>query len=197
LEHINFQKLVSYFDQLLEPSERERVQSHLAQCQPCRRRLQEIQWLLQDIPWSKRDAPSPDLISRAAAAFRHRKPATPQQTYLAALDQSYLSSGVGVRGGSSSADRLYVAGPFEVSVQTTLERPDATWSLRGQFLSTQLQVKDLEGIWLTLSRTDHKERLGLTGRFGEFGFSQLMPGTFSLQAAAGSYEVKIETLTVG
>lgn len=199
MTHLAFQTLLEYIEEQLSPSERTRVEKHLAGCSTCQSELESVREMLDGLANEQLVAPEPTVLQRTVAAFRRRKQQIAERVaQVATLEFDSRTAGavMGARGVAGGHQLLYSFDPFDLDLQISREASTNTSTLYGQILSDEEEMSNMVGIPLRLSGADEDERLGLTDELGRFSFAYLRDGEYTLRVTFDRYDLLIRTLTI-
>ncbi|HTP06984.1 MAG TPA: carboxypeptidase-like regulatory domain-containing protein [Anaerolineae bacterium] len=193
--HIPFATLIDYQDHAVSVSERETVESHLAEpCSLCQQNLQRAGELLAAFAQPDRTvAPPQDVVRRAMDAFALRPPAVSLTRIVASLlfDNFRQAPLAAVRGAARSRQLLFNAAEIDIDLQITAERYGTT--LIGQVLSGQPLASEVMPI-VRLYRNGEVIRTVASDAQGQFAFRAVTPGTYDLGVMLAHREVVLEGL---
>jgi len=199
LTHIAFETLLDYIEDQLSPPERQRVESHIADCTRCREELDAAAAMLHGLEEFDLSAPTPNLIQRTLAAFRRQQQQLAERIAHAAtlqFDSKTIATALGTRGAAQEHQLLYSFDPFDLDLQISHDPASNTSTLHGQLLSQDDDDEDMMGIQLRLSSADAEDRLGITDELGRFSFAYLMDGDYSLHITCDTYDLVIDSLPI-
>jgi hypothetical protein len=199
--HLAFQKLISYLDRTLNPTEQQKIEAHLATCSHCKDELNRAHRTLAAMREDDLVAPEPNLLDRLTAAFRHKQkrlPQRPQRGALLEFDSWTKMTPLGVRGTIQERQLLFSESNFDLDLQIVKDPATDAFVLRGQLLGRDsddtFEPDHLAGIELHLTGADDVERRGLTDELGQFSFSHLPRGTYTLRVMLDDHDITLESL---
>lgn len=207
MTHVAFETLIDYLDNRLDPKLHTRVAAHLQACVECQQLLTSAQRLPQSANESDSAGPSPALMRRAIAAFRHSRQRTAHTSHsvVTCLFDSWDGRlPMGIRGHAEERQLLYRFADVDIDLQITPNRvaaPDNTilHSVHGQILHMVLAPERLEGIAVKLVSHAGGEavRGTMVDDLGRFNFSLVSAANYTLQIDLDDATVRIEELTLG
>lgn len=198
--HIPFSIQINYLEYSLNEAEHAEVQAHLDLCSTCLQAVEETRQTLHNLRYSDLVEPQPSLIQRTLAAFRRqrrRMEDRPQRTAMLTFDSWAKTAPVGVRRGMPANHQLlFTENDLDLDVQVSNDETSGLFILRGQLLEVSTQLNNLEGIEVLLTDPEGISQRGLTDELGQFTFSYLAQGTYSLQVALDDSDLKLETIVI-
>jgi hypothetical protein len=200
-KHIPFTTQISYLEYSLNGPERDKVEAHLDQCSACREAVEATKQTLHNLHHSDLVEPEPSLIQRTLAAFRRQRRRLedrPQRTAELAFDSWSKMAPVGVRHGGMPANHqmLFTENDLDLDVQVSKDETNGLFVLRGQLLEVNVDLTNLEGIEVLLIDPEGTSQRGLTDDLGQFTFSYLSQGTYTLQVALDDSDLKLEAIVI-
>ncbi len=187
--HIDFQKAIDYLQNSLPAEEADSLSQHLPICTTCQQELETAQQFLaalQNGTPQNLTAPSPSLLNRVTAAFRHKQARLSERIAQEAslqFDSWSQLSALGVRGVPQERQLLFHEAEFDLDLQVMNNHETETYTMRGQLLGSfaDEMPDELEGISLTLkNKTTGQIRSGLTDNYGRFSFSLVEQSDYEL-----------------
>jgi hypothetical protein len=101
-----------------------------------------------------------------------------------------------VRGGLTNHQLLYSVGSFDMDLQIVKDPNNRQFVLRGQILGPEPTTDALEGIELRLKNQQGFDSRGLTDALGQFRFSNLLEGVYSLKLRFDHADIIVEQLVI-
>lgn len=196
MKEIEFQTLIDYLNDSLTESERTAVEAYLEEDPTGQQELARARQALAGLRSDDMVAPSPSLMARVQAAFRHRLNRgsdRPQRQAELQFDSWAQPMPQGVRGIPQERQLLFHHGAYDLDLQVVQAQTPNDYVMRGQLLADSPGLQnELEGILLNLrNTTTGQERRGLTDQYGRFSFSQLSKGEYLLLVELDSYDIVI------
>jgi len=200
LTHISFQRLIDYLEDRLRAEEAAEVSLHLVRCDECQRSLTLARQFLTNMRGQNLEQPRAGLLRRAIAAFRQQQQRSPhraQQRGDLRYDnwQDHLLAGA--RGLPGEHQLLYQASGYDVDLQITHDPASQSYVLRGQILTTVQPQAAMEGSAIRLTDGETVERGALADHLGQFQFSLLPQGAYTLTITAEAVDLVIRTVQIG
>ena len=198
MKHPNFQKLVDYLDDKLSTDEAQEIKAHVTACAQCETELNRAGYLVITRQDDDLVAPELSLLNRVVTAFRrqqNRLVERPQRGASLEFDSWTQMAPLGVRGVVPERQMLFSEDTFDVDLQIVKDPPDSnTFALRGQFLisNDRSGFDALDGIEIRLTHTVGTEWRGLTDLLGQFSFSQLPKGLYTLSIILEDHDITLE-----
>ena len=198
MKHPNFQKLVNYLDDKLGVDEAQEIKAHVTVCAQCETELNRARYLVTTRQDDDLVAPELSLLNLVVTAFRRqqsRLPDRPQHGASLEFDSWTKMAPLGVRGMVQERQLLFSEGMFDVDLQIVKDPPNSsTFTLRGQFLAHDEAsgFADLSGIEIRLTDATNTERRGLTDSLGQFRFSQLPEGSYTIRVILEDHDIILE-----
>jgi len=198
MKHPNFQKLVDYLDDKLDAGEAQEIKAHVTACAQCETELNRARYLLTTRQDDDLVAPEVNLLNRVVTAFRRqqkRLPERPQRGASLEFDSWTQAAPLGARGIVQERQLLFSEDNFDVDLQIVKDPPHSnTFSVRGQFLNNEAasDVTDLDGIEIRLTNAANAEWRGLADSLGQFSFSQLPEGLYTLSIILEEQDIILE-----
>ena len=202
MEHPNFQKLVDYLDDKLSENEAQKIKAHVTACAHCETELNRARYLVTTRQDEALVEPESGLLDRVVTAFRRRQnrlPHRPQRDASLEFDSWTQMAALGVRGMSQERQMLFSEDMVDVDLQIAKDSPNGhTFTLRGQFLinNETSGFSSLDGIEIHLMDTANTEWRGLTDALGQFSFSQLSEGTYTLNIILEDHDINLEDVNL-
>ena len=199
MSHIDFPYLLNYLANQLDTQTRQKVEVHLVDCPHCRAEVAVIEQAMGNLANGDQPEPSSELIQQTVAAFRHwqqRAENRSRQTAVLQFDSQTHGPQSGVRGSLPDHQLLYAVGDYDMDLQIVRDPVSPQFMLRGQFLGEGLSRHQLEGIELRLKDAHGFEGRGLTDALGNFRFSNLQQGLYTLELTLDDMDVVIQELVI-
>lgn len=198
MKHPNFQKLVDYLNNQLKAEETQAIDAHIKGCAQCETELNRASYLVTTQQDDDLVAPELSLLNRVVTAFRRQQSRLsdrPQRRASLEFDSWTEMTPVGARGMTQERQLLFSEDIFDVDLQVVKDPPNSnTFTLRGQFLISDdvSGFADLDGIEIHLTDAVNTEWRGLTDTLGQFSFSQLPEGIYTLSIILEDHDVTLE-----
>jgi len=198
MKHPNFQKLVDYLNNQLTADETQAIEAHVTGCAQCETELNRARYLVTTQQDDDLVAPELSLLSRVVTAFRrqqNRLPNRPQREASLEFDSWTEMAPVGARGMAQERQLLFSEEMFDVDLQIVKDPPkSSTFTLRGQVLNgdDETGFADLDGLEIRLTDAASTEWRGLTDTLGQFSFSQLPEGVYTLSIILEDHDIILE-----
>ena len=200
MEHPNFQKLLDFLDDKLSADEVQEIKAHVTACAQCETELNRARYLLTTRQDDDLIAPELSLLNRVVTAFRrqqNRLPDRPQRGASLEFESWTQMAPLGARGVVQERQMLFSEDRFDVDLQIVKDPPNSsTFTLRGQFLiNNDISGFDaLDGIEIRLTDAADTAWRGLTDTLGQFSFSQLPEGVYSLSIILEDHDITLENV---
>lgn len=197
MTHPDYEVLVNYLENTLNPVEHAKVEEHLSvPCRACKRKVEQLRTVFHAAAADRTIAPPAEALNRAIAIYREREKARPNPILraLATLrfDSRLQFSATTSRGAARTHQMLYSAQHVDIDLKITPEHGEH--NLIGQILAEE--KPDRESIaFVTLQNEAGEILKGVeTDSFGQFIFRQVPSGIYGLVFDLGSQEVSIASL---
>ena len=200
MEHPNFQKLVDFLDDNLSAGEVQEIKTHITACAQCETELNRARYLLTTRQDDDLIAPELSLLNRVVVAPAVRLAADgdrPQRGASLEFDSWTQMAPLGARGVVQERQLLFSEDRFDIDLQIAKDPPNSsTFTLRGQFLiNNEISGFDaLDGIEIRLTGATDTAWRSLTDRLGQFSFSQLPEGVYSLSIILEDHDITLENV---
>lgn len=198
MKHPKFQKLVDYLNNQLSADETQKIKAHITACVQCKTELNRAGYLVTARQEDDLVAPELSLLNRVVTAFRrqqNRLPNRPQRKASLEFDSWTEMTPLGARGMTQERQLLFSEDVFDIDLQIAEDPPNSsTFTLRGQFLiNNDISGFDaLDGIEIRLTDAVNAEWRGLTDSLGQFSFSQLLDGIYTLNVILEDHDITLE-----
>lgn len=195
--HLNFQTLQGFLTVKLSPQERRRVEAHLATCTICFDQLALLRRSKGMTAAADFVAPPLDLEQRAAAALHHFQARQTERVqtvaYICTQDRQ---PAVGFRGTPSEHQTLYTTDRHDIDIRQSFDQAVNRFVLHGQILPLEDQSNPLAGIEVRLVNMANLERLRITNSVGEFTFSYVPEGLYSLVIPLVQEDIILKSIVI-
>ena len=198
MKHPKFQKLVDYLDDQLNVNEAQEIKAHVTACAQCETELNRARYLVTTRQDDDLITPELSLLNRVVTAFRrqqNRLPDRPQRGASLEFDSWTQMAPLGVRGVAQERQMLFSEDMFDIDLQIVKGPPNSsTFTLRGQFLINDdaSGLAGLDGIEIRLTDAAKIEWRVLTDTLGQFSFSQLSEGFYTLNVILEDHDINLE-----
>jgi hypothetical protein len=202
--HPNLELLAAYGQGRLPAEQAAEIEQHLrsgcSQCTTEFDRLQRLATLLTDdasIP-----AMRPGMLQQAKELFRGQGPARRPGTLRRLIGSLVTPPAVnlaGVRQSQPNQQVLFTAEDYDVDVQLLPEPQQPTWQVVGQVLSRQGLLDERSLLSAALLPDNDRAPLHqhATGEFGEFDFTGVPAGTYTIRLRLAGVEILLPGLIIG
>lgn len=200
MTHISFQRLIDYLEDRLSAEEAAEVSLHLARCDECQHSFALARQFLTNMRGRNLEKPKAGLLRRAIAAFRQQQQRLAhrtQQTGALRYDNWQDHRLAGARGLPGEHQLLYQAAGYDVDLQITHAPASQSYVLRGQILTTGQPQAAIEGSAIRLTDEATIERGALADHLGQFQFSYLHQGAYTLTITAEAVDIVIRSVQIG
>jgi len=196
--HINTQTLHRFLAQTLGEQEQSRIEAHLATCKICSEHLTMLRRSFANTTSGELARPSASLVQRSIAAFQKFQTQRPDRVQRIArcCTKGEQQARAGLRSAVQENQFLYTMQSYDIDIRQSFDQHKNRFDLHGQILPHKDQVTEWAGHEVCLTDAANLQRLRITDALGEFTFSYITEGVYSLLISLNAEDIIVEPIVV-
>lgn len=196
--HINTQTLHNFLAQKLSVQEQKRIEAHLATCRSCSEHFVMLRRSFANETSSPLVRPPAALVQRSIAAFRKFQSQQAERVKVVAHCpmQGEGQAQPGLRAVAHENQMLYTTDHYDIDIRRSFDESTNSFALHGQILPHEDQFTELSGFEVHLIKMKQIQRSRITNALGEFTFSYIPEGSYSLLIALIAEDVVVNAIVV-